>query len=179
MKNIKDAFSEATVAVSYPKSVLRRVWANHSAEFELSGCSCRLWFNSKGRICYRVPEEAEQVDVLIGEVERSLAQTSNLGLDIDELRNLIAQYMLMRLAIELDLRQLPNSQRRLVASNLRPVDPGKLPDEHQCLLEVLQEQTENAIAAAEKDGLPKDGIPVTISRVMVRAKLEEKKQQKK
>jgi hypothetical protein len=180
MANTKETLSEATVTVSYSKSAVMKIKAKSSFEFELEGTSCRCWFGASGALCFNAPSEegGKQLQKLMAEVERLIHDASCDDLDRLDARRFLSKLMQMQISIEEKLLKLPESQRRLVATDLRPIDIKKLSDEERCLLEVLQEQSEIAVAAAEKDGIQKERIPLTISKDMVEAKLEEKRRRK-
>jgi hypothetical protein len=102
-----------------------------------------------------------------------LATRASAAVDIVDVYSFIADYANTKAQMEMELRQVPISKRRL---------EGKAMwfslEEEQCVLELIQEQAEKALAV-KKDGEPKDFIKVTVSNDMVKAKLEEKMRQKK
>jgi hypothetical protein len=116
---------------------------------------------------YRVPAEAREIGQLLCDVERSLDSDS---LPLEELRMMIAQYMLMMAEIELDLRKLGLIGHRL--------DRKKWAAQQQRVV-LLQEQAENVTAAAKKGDMPADQIRAAISKDMTKANHEEKIRQKK
>jgi hypothetical protein len=102
-----------------------------------------------------------------------LATQASAAVDIVDVYSFIAEYANTKAQMEMELRQVPISKRRL---------EGKAMwfslEEEQCVLELIQEQAEKVLAA-KKDGEPKDSITVTVSNEMIKAKLEEKLRQKK
>jgi hypothetical protein len=59
-----------------------------------------------------------------------------------------------------------------------PIDMKEMSLEHQCLLEVIQEQSKKANQAAVANGTP-DDVTFTVTAEMVEAKMKEKMQQPK
>src|SRR4030081_3335002 len=175
MTNTKGTFAKGTVTVSYSELALSKIKAQSSFEFELRGASCRCWFVADGDICFNAPDEesGKQLHSLIGHVERLIDKASRRGLKRLDSRKFLAKLMQMEISIEEELLRSPDSQYTIDPTSLRPLDTEKLSDEDRRFLEELEEQTEIAVAAAEKDGVRKERIPLTTSIDIVTAKLEE------
>ena len=74
--------------------------------------------------------------------------------------------------VEQDLRRAALSERRFEFTDSKPIDMQQMPLEHQCLLEVLQEQSEKANEAAVANGTPHD-VSYTVTTGMVESKMKE------
>jgi hypothetical protein len=176
MTNTKETFSKGAVTVPYLESALSKIKARSSFEFEIRGESCRCWFVADGDICFDVPDEesGKQLHSLIGHVERLIVKASRRGLKRLDFRRFLAKLMQMEISVEEELLRSLDSRYIIDPSSLRPLDAEKLSDEDRRFLEELEEQTEIAVAAAEKDGVRKERIPLTTSIDIVTAKLEER-----
>jgi hypothetical protein len=71
------------------------------------------------------------------------------------------------------LQRVPESERRFELMDLEPGDISGLPLEQQCLLEVIQEQSQKANQAAVANGTP-DDVTYKVTAEMVEAKMKEK-----
>jgi hypothetical protein len=161
------------VRVFFPRPVNRKIRAKYSFGFSIRGGGyCRSWHDEKGRFWFKCLAEAGPLlRKLIDELERSIKQTSGPELNSIDARRFLFKYMRMTAAIEKELRRLPKSERRYVKTDADGLDMDSLWSiEEQCLREVIKEQTKRA---------QKDGITVTITNDMVKAKLEEKARQTK
>jgi hypothetical protein len=176
MTNRKRKVSEGKVTASHAKSALSKDKAKSSFEFEIRGEFCRCWLFADGDICFGVPDEesGKQLHNLIRHVERLIVKASRPGLKRLDFRRFLAKLMQMEISIEEERLRSLDSRCVIDPSSLRPLDTEKLSDEDRRFFEALKEKTEIAIAAAEKDGVRKERIPLTTSIDIVTAKLEQR-----
>jgi hypothetical protein len=178
MKKTEAKLSLADVKVVYPKSVVKQIVAKYSFDFEFDGTGYRCWHDAKGNVQFTFPEEVgPQMIALIEEID---GRIHNMDAAAEDVRKFLSKYMLMNVMIGEELQQIPRSKLRYEAANVKPLDMDSLSVEEQCALEVLKEQTEKAHALAAADGGKfEDGVEVTVTKDMVKAKLAEKMRQKK
>lgn len=156
---------------SFPGQLTEKLELSTPSDFRLGaavivavGTTSRFWFKC-------LAEAGPLLRKLIDELERSIKQTSGPELNSIDARRFLFKYIRMTAAIEKELRRLPKSERRYVKTDADGLDMDSLWSiEEQCLREVIKEQTKRA---------QKDGITVTITNDMVKAKLEEKARQTK
>jgi hypothetical protein len=178
MTKARLTFLEDDIRVIYPPATQNRIRAKYSIDFEIDGGMYHCWNDKKGNVQFTFPQKARpQLATLIEEVNRLIDVVDASTFDV---RKFLVKYMVMELAIQEELLKLPFSVAGYETTNVKPLDMDSLSVEDQSLLEVLQEQTEKAHAvAAAKGGKPEDGVTVTFTKDMVKAKLEEKIRQKK
>jgi hypothetical protein len=153
--------------MQYPKSAVRNIVPKYSFEFEIDGSSYRCWHNKKGHLRVTFPKESgPQLFALMREIERLIGAIDECRIDV---RLFLTQYMLMTTRIERELAQIPISERQVMVTNIEPFDVDSLSLEDQCLLEVIQEQSEKV----------EDEVTFSINEDMVKAKFEEKKARNK
>jgi hypothetical protein len=179
MLNTKRAY-EGAVEVLFSDAAVARIKAKSWFEFELGNACCRCWFGADGDLRFNAPyeEEGKLLNSLIRLVGRLIYKADCRGLDKLDSRKFLAKLMQMEISIEEELMRSPDSQYIFDPSSLRHIDTEKLSDKGRRLVEVLQEQSEIAVTAAEKDSGQKERILLTISKGVVEARMQEKRRRK-
>ena len=114
---------------------------------------------------------------LVQKVE-AIIQQSALDVDAIDVRSFLCKHFRAMTKVEQDLRRAALSERRFEFTDSKPIDMQQMPLEHQCLLEVLQEQSEKANEAAVANGTPHD-VSYTVTTGMVESKMKGKLAQSK
>jgi hypothetical protein len=185
MSNVESKLLEGDVHETYSEAVLTRAWSKYSFEFEIDGVTCQAGYDRQLDTFYiKCPETAPEASKLgqkmfglAEKVERMMRQ-SNSDLDALDTRKFLCEHLQAMIKVEHELQRAPASERRYELSNSKPIDTEGLSLEDQCLLEVIQEQSEKANNAAAANGKP-DDVTYTVTADMVQAKMKEKTRQRK
>jgi hypothetical protein len=180
MTNQQSKWLEGEIQETYSDAVLTKALAKYSFDFKVDGASCHAAYDRQLKKFYTecpeaTPEASKMADKVFGlaqEVERLIGQSKS-GLDIIDARKFLCKHLRAMIKVEQELQRSPVSERRFEVLHSEPIDTQGLSLEDQCLFEVIQEQSEKANNAA--NGTP-DDVKYTVTKDMVKAKMQEKTQ---
>ena len=170
---MKCKFVKGTVRMTYSKAALNRAYRRYSFGFNVGKVTCRAGYDpQKDRFYIAGPETGAELADLVQKVE-AIIQQSALDVDAIDVRSFLCKHFRAMTKIEQDLRRAALSERRFEFTDSKPIDMQQMSLEHQCLLEVLQEQSEKANEDAVANGTPHD-VSYTVTTGMVESKMKEK-----
>ena len=103
--------------------------------------TCRAGYDpQKDRFYIAGPETGAELADLVQKVEAIIEQSA-LDVDAIDVRSFLCKHFRAMTKIEQDLRRAALSERRFEFTDPKPIDMQQMSLEHQCLLEVLQEQS--------------------------------------
>jgi hypothetical protein len=149
----------------------------YSFDYTIDGAPCDIRYDPvTERTLYNCEEAIDAVADVVDRIERVIgAKVSKSGIDTLDLRKFLCKHMQAMVKVEQALRRGRASKRRRKVIDLKP--EAFYPKE-QCMLEAIQEQSAKANNAAAANGTP-DDVKYTVTKDMVKAKMQEKAQQPK
>ena len=140
--------------------------------------ACRAGYDlQKSKLCIEGPEKGAELLDLAEKVEAIIPE-SKADLDPLEVRKFLCKHLRAMTKVEQELQRAPASERRFELLDSEPIDMNGMSLEDQCVLEVLQEQSQKANQVAIVNGTP-DDVKYEVTAEMVEAKMKEKMQQPK
>jgi hypothetical protein len=144
MTTIQSKFVEGTVRETYSDAALRKAWSKYSFDFKLDGVACRAGYDlQESKLCIEGPEKGAELLDLAEKVEAIIPE-SKADLDPLEVRKFLCKHLRAMTKVEQELHRAPASERRFELLDSEPIDMNGMSLEDECVLEVLQEQSEKA-----------------------------------
>jgi hypothetical protein len=174
MPNVKSNLKEGTVRETYSDAAVAKAMSKYSFEFKLDGVASRAGYDpQKDKLYIDGPATGSELLDLAEKVEVIIDSKAD-ALDPLDVRKFLCKHLRAMIKAGEALQRAPVSERRFELLDSKPMDMERMSLEDQCVLEVIQEQSEKAKQAA--NGTP-DDVTVTVTAEMVEAKMKEKIQQ--
>jgi hypothetical protein len=172
MEKLQPKLMEGDIQETYSESLLRKAWSKYSFEFKVDGVVCRVWYDQQEGLCAKCSDTGAELLHVAEQVEEIIRE-SKCNLDRPQVRQVLCKHLRAMIKVERELQRAPASERRFKLLNAKPLDKNGMSLEDQCLLEVLQEQSEKVNQAAAANGTP-DDVKYEVTAEMVAAKMQGK-----
>jgi hypothetical protein len=178
MENVESKFMEGTVRETYSDAAVAKAASKYSFAFKIGGVVSHAGYDpQKDRLYIEGPATGSEFIALAEKVEALIDSKADDLAPLD-VRKFLCKHLRATIKVEQELQRTPLSERPFELLDSKPIGMNDLPLEHQCILEVLQEQSEKANQAAIANGTP-DDVKYEITAEMVEAKMKEKSVQPK
>jgi hypothetical protein len=113
------------------------------------------------------------------QIERAIEYCRrNANIDIFEVRKFVIKHIKAMIPVDTELERAPSPDCRCEVLDATPIELDKLPLEQQCLLEVIQQESQkatskNGIAASNDEDVD---VKFTVTKQMIEAKMKDKAQ---